>query len=91
MIGRRTLLGLAPAALVSCARSEGAYFGSTVAPKTRRLVHTLGGEIEIRWHGAEALQTLIRVDQRVEREWGIGRKSESVARAALAHVRRRAR
>jgi ABC-type oligopeptide transport system substrate-binding subunit len=46
MIGRRTLLGLAPAALVSCARSEGAYFGSTVAPKTRRLVHTLGGEIE---------------------------------------------
>ena len=43
------------------------------------------------WHGAEALQTLIRVDQRVEREWGIGRKSESVARAALAHVRRRAR
>ncbi|HSD79860.1 MAG TPA: PASTA domain-containing protein [Solirubrobacteraceae bacterium] len=43
------------------------------------------------WHGAEALQTLIRVDERVQREWGIGRKSEAVARAALAKVRRRAR
>ena len=41
------------------------------------------------WHGAEALQTLIRVDQRVEREWGIGVKSEAVARAALAQVRRK--
>lgn len=40
------------------------------------------------WHGADALETLIRVDQRVEREWGIGAKSESVARAALAQVRR---
>jgi ABC-type oligopeptide transport system substrate-binding subunit len=46
MIGRRTLLGLAPAALVSCARSEGAYFGSTVPPRTARLVHTLPGEVE---------------------------------------------
>jgi len=41
------------------------------------------------WHGADALQTLIRVDQHVEREWGIGAKSEAVARAALAQVRRR--
>jgi hypothetical protein len=41
------------------------------------------------WHGADALQTLIRVDQHVEREWGIGVKSEAVARAALAQVRRR--
>jgi hypothetical protein len=41
------------------------------------------------WHGADALETLIRVDQRVEREWGIGAKSESVARATLARVRRR--
>jgi PASTA domain-containing protein len=40
------------------------------------------------WHGADALETLIRIDQRVEREWGIGAKSESVARAALAQVRR---
>ena len=43
------------------------------------------------WHGADALETLIRVDQRVEREWGIGAKSEAVARAALAQVRRRSR
>jgi hypothetical protein len=41
------------------------------------------------WHGAAALETLIRVDQHVEREWGIGAKSEAVARAALAQVRRR--
>jgi hypothetical protein len=43
------------------------------------------------WHGAEALQTLIRVDQRVERTWGIGARSEAVARAALARVRHQAR
>jgi hypothetical protein len=43
------------------------------------------------WHGAEALQTLIRIDLRLEREWGIGRKSEAVARATLAQVRRKAR
>jgi PASTA domain-containing protein len=42
------------------------------------------------WHGAQALQTLIRVDQRVEREWGIGHRSEAVARAALAQVSRKA-
>ena len=41
------------------------------------------------WHGADALETLIRVDQHVERDWGIGAKSEAVARAALAQVRRR--
>jgi PASTA domain-containing protein len=41
------------------------------------------------WHGADALETLIRVDQHVEREWGIGAKSEAVARAALAQVSRR--
>ncbi|MDX6506469.1 MAG: hypothetical protein QOG06_1113 [Gaiellaceae bacterium] len=43
------------------------------------------------WHGAEALQTLIRVDRQVERSWGIGGRSEAVARAALARVRRQAR
>jgi hypothetical protein len=42
------------------------------------------------WHGADALQTLIRVDQHVEREWGVGARSESVARATLAQVRRKA-
>ena len=42
-------------------------------------------------HGAQALETLIRVDGQVQRQWGIGRKSEAVARAALAKVRREAR
>jgi ABC-type oligopeptide transport system substrate-binding subunit len=44
MIGRRELLGIGSAALASCARSGGVYFGSTDPPKTRRLVHTLAGE-----------------------------------------------
>jgi PASTA domain-containing protein len=43
------------------------------------------------WHGAEALETLIQVDQQVERQWSVGHKSEAVARAALAKVRRKAR
>jgi hypothetical protein len=42
-------------------------------------------------HGAQALETLIRVDEQVRRQWGIGGKSEAVARAALAKVRREAR
>jgi beta-lactam-binding protein with PASTA domain len=40
------------------------------------------------WHGSQALEKLIAVDRRVER---IGHRSEAVARAALAHVRRRTR
>lgn len=43
------------------------------------------------WHGAEALETLIRVDERVQLLWGLGGKSEAVARAALAEVRAKAR
>jgi PASTA domain-containing protein len=43
------------------------------------------------WHGAEALETLIAVDRQVQRRWGIGRRSERVARAALAEVRRKSR
>jgi hypothetical protein len=43
------------------------------------------------WHGAQALQTLVAVDQQVERQWGIGGKSQAVAKAALAQVRRRSR
>ena len=38
------------------------------------------------WHGAVALRLLIAVDRRVESQWGIGRRSESVARSALAGV-----
>ena len=43
------------------------------------------------WHGAEALETLVRVDQRVQALWGIGAKSEGVARAALDEVRAKSR
>jgi hypothetical protein len=43
------------------------------------------------WHGAAALQVLIRVDRRVESQWGIGYRSEAVARHALAAFQARAR
>lgn len=41
------------------------------------------------WHGAEALRLLIRVDHRIEARWGIGYRSEAVARRALAAVESR--
>jgi hypothetical protein len=43
------------------------------------------------WHGAQALELLIQVDRRAESVWGIGSKSEAVARAALAEVKARSR
>jgi PASTA domain len=43
------------------------------------------------WHGAEALETLVNVDQRVQALWGIGAKSQAVARATLAEVRAKSR
>jgi hypothetical protein len=43
------------------------------------------------WHGAEALRTLIAVDARTESVWGIGGKSRSLARHALAEVEARSR
>jgi hypothetical protein len=43
------------------------------------------------WHGAQALETLIAVDRKIERLWGIGSRSERVARAALAEVRKKSR
>ena len=39
------------------------------------------------WHGAQALETLIAVDKRIETLWRLGSKSEAEARAALAFVR----
>ena len=39
------------------------------------------------WHGAQALETLIAVDKRVEQLWGVGSRSEAEARAALGFVR----
>jgi len=41
------------------------------------------------WHGAAALHELVTVDQRVWQLWGIGERSESVARQALADVEAR--
>jgi hypothetical protein len=43
------------------------------------------------WHGAEALRLLIRVDRRAESQWGIGYRSEALARRALAAVEVRAK
>ena len=42
------------------------------------------------WHGAEALEILIRTDRRVESLWGVSSSDEAVARAMLAHVRAQA-
>jgi hypothetical protein len=41
------------------------------------------------WHGAEALRLLIATDRVAQQRWGIGRKSELVARRALAEVEAR--
>jgi hypothetical protein len=41
------------------------------------------------WHGAEALRKLIAVDRIAQQRWGIGKKSELVARKALAGVEAR--
>lgn len=43
------------------------------------------------WRGAEALKLLLKADERVQRIWGIGSRSEAVARAALADVSRKSR
>ena len=43
------------------------------------------------WHGAEALRELIAADRAAQQRWGIGRKSELVARAALAKIQARSK
>jgi len=43
------------------------------------------------WRGEEALKLLLKADERVQRIWGIGSRSEAVARAALAGVSRKSR
>jgi hypothetical protein len=43
------------------------------------------------WHGAAALRELIAADRSAQQRWGIGRKSEVVARAALAEVEARSK
>jgi hypothetical protein len=41
------------------------------------------------WRGAEALRELIAADRAAQKRWGIGRRSELVARRALAEVEAR--
>jgi beta-lactam-binding protein with PASTA domain len=41
------------------------------------------------WHGADALRKLIAADHVAQQRWGIGRRSELVARRALAEVEAR--
>lgn len=43
------------------------------------------------WHGADALRDLIAADEAAQHRWSIGRKSELVARAALAEVEARSK
>jgi hypothetical protein len=43
------------------------------------------------WHGAEALRELIAADRAAQQRWEVGRKSELVARAALAAVEARSK
>jgi PASTA domain len=43
------------------------------------------------WHGAAALRELIAADHAAQQRWGIGRKSELVARAGLAEVEARSK
>jgi hypothetical protein len=43
------------------------------------------------WHGADALRELVAADSAAQQRWGIGRKSELVARAALADVEARSK
>lgn len=43
------------------------------------------------WHGADALRELIAADEAAQHRWSIGRKSELVARAALAQVEARSK
>lgn len=46
---------------------------------------------EFGWHkGAEALRTLIRVDESIEARWGFGARSTAAARRVLAEVERKA-
>ncbi len=42
------------------------------------------------WHGTQALQTLVTVDDRVRQLWGIGADSRALAEQALADVRAKA-
>ena len=80
------------------ARLLTAWIGSHPTPTTANVRHFLYQHTWIVtgakfgwWHGAEALRELIAADRLAQKRWGIGRKSELVARSALAEVEARAK
>jgi hypothetical protein len=80
------------------ARRLGTWLGTHPTPTDSNVKHWLyqhawivAGAREGWWHGAEALRILIRDDRRADSVWGIGAKSETVARAALAEVEARSK
>jgi hypothetical protein len=94
--GRREPLNEIP--LTSRAKLLGVWLSSHRTPTDANVRHWLyqhawvveGARLGW-WKGAEALETLIRVDRRVQQLWGIGAKSEAAAYAALAEVRSKSR
>jgi hypothetical protein len=78
------------------ARLLSAWIAAHPKPTTRNVRHFLYQHSWIVtgakfgwWHGAEALQELIAADRNAQKRWGIGRRSELVARSALAEVEAR--
>ena len=85
-------------ALPERARRLGTWLSSHRSPSNENVAHWLYQHAWIVegarlgwWNGAKALETLISVDERAQALWGIGGKSEAVARAALAEVRAKSR
>jgi hypothetical protein len=82
--------------LTERARKLGAWLAKHPEPTDRNVSYWLyqhswivSGAEEGWWHGAEALRLLIHDDRRANGVWGIGSRSEAVARAALAEVEAR--
>jgi hypothetical protein len=80
--------------LTDRARLLGGYLAKHPKPTSAAVNHFLYQHswivtgAEFGWfRGAEALELLIEVDRRAQRTWGIGTKSEALARAALQRVR----
>jgi len=78
------------------ARVLSAWIASHPRPTTRTVRHFLYQHAWVVtgarfgwWHGAEALRELIAADRVAQKRWGIGRKSELVARRALAEIEAR--
>src|SRR5712691_6150391 len=79
--------------LTQRARLLAAWFAAHPRPTTATVRHFLYQHAWIVtgarfgwWHGAEALRDLIAADRVAQQRWGIGRRSELVARRALAEV-----